>query len=118
MATRSDEDIDLFRGEFLELSGGANFYGENLNELRAKFKKSLHVFLEVCKFNLRIPPELNARLVIAAQAQVECINTLALEATLLKSDGLSALRRSSWPSDGGAARLLPRFKITTISRRG
>ena len=126
-----DEDIDLFRDEFLGLSGGANFYGKDLNELRAEFKKSLHVFLAVCKemgveprryfsgkFNLRIPPELHERLAIAAQAQGERINTLALEATLLESDGLSALHRSGWPSDGGAARLLPRFKITTISGRG
>ena len=84
----------------------------------SEFKKSPHVFLEVCKFNLRIPPELHERLAIAAQAQGERINTLAHEATLLESDGLSALHRSDWPSDGGAARLLPRFKITTISGRG
>lgn len=70
------------------------------------------------KFNLRIPPELHERLAIEAQAQGERINTPALEATLLKSDGLSALHRPDWRSDGGAARLLPGFKITTISGRG
>jgi len=44
-----DEDLDLFRGEILGLSGGADFYGKNPKELRAEFKKSLQVFLAVCK---------------------------------------------------------------------
>ena len=88
-----DEALDLFRGEILGLSGGADFYGKNPRELRAEFKKSLRVFLEVCKekgleprrhfsgkFNLRIPAELHERLAIAAQAQGKSINTLAQEA--------------------------------------
>jgi len=57
------------------------------------FKKSLAVFLEVCrekgveprrhfsgKFNLRIPTELHEQLAIAAQAAGKSINTLAQEA--------------------------------------
>lgn len=88
-----DEELDLFRGEILGLSGGADFYGKNPKELRAEFRKSLQVFLEVCKekgieprrnfsgkFNLRIPPELHERLAIEAQAQGKSINTLAQEA--------------------------------------
>ena len=88
-----DEDLDLFRGEILGLSGGADFYGKNPKELRAEFKKSLEVFLEVCrekgleprrhfsgKFNLRISPELHERLALEAQAQGKSINTLAQEA--------------------------------------
>ena len=88
-----DEELDLFRGEVLGLSGGADFYGKNPKELRAEFKKSLEVFLEVCKekgleprrhfsgkFNLRISPELHERLAIEAQAQGKSINTLAQEA--------------------------------------
>ena len=88
-----DEEIDLFRGEILGLSGGADFYGKNSRELRAEFKKSLQVFLEVCKekgleprrhfsgkFNLRIPPALHEKLAIEAQAQGKSINTLAQEA--------------------------------------
>ena len=88
-----DEDLDLFRGEILGLNGGADFYGKNPKELRAEFKKSLLVFLEVCrekaieprrqfsgKFNLRIPPELHERLAIEAQAQGKSINSLAQEA--------------------------------------
>lgn len=44
-----DEELDLFHGEILGLSGGADFYGKNPKELRTEFKKSLQVFLEVCK---------------------------------------------------------------------
>ena len=42
-----DADLDLFRGEILGLTGGADFYGKNPRELRSEFKKSLEVFLEV-----------------------------------------------------------------------
>ena len=88
-----DEELDLFRGEILGLSGGADFYGKNPKMLRTEFKKSLQVFLDVCrekgieprrqfsgKFNLRIPPELHEKLAIEAQAQGKSINTLAQEA--------------------------------------
>jgi predicted HicB family RNase H-like nuclease len=85
-----DEELDLFRGEILGLSGGADFYGKKPKALRTEFKKSLQIFLEVCqekgieprrhfsgKFNLRIPPELHEKLAIKAQAQGKSINTLA-----------------------------------------
>ena len=88
-----DPELDQFRGEILGLNGGADFHGRNPRELRAEFKKSLHVFLEVCrekgieprrhysgKFNPRIPPELHEQLVIVAQAEGKSINTLAQEA--------------------------------------
>jgi len=87
-----DEELDVFRGEILGLNGGADFFGKNPKELRTEFKKSLRVFLEVCKekgieprrhfsgkFNLRISPELHERLAIEAQAQGKSINTLAQE---------------------------------------
>jgi predicted HicB family RNase H-like nuclease len=88
-----DAEIDMFRGEILGLTGGADFYGRTPKELRAEFRKSLSVFLEVCKekgieprrsysgkFNLRIPPDLHEKLAIAAQAEGKSINTLAQEA--------------------------------------
>lgn len=88
-----DEELDLFRGEILGLSGGADFYGKSPKDLRREFKQSLQIFLEVCKekgieprrhfsgkFNLRIPPELHEKLAIAAQAQGKSINALAQEA--------------------------------------
>jgi predicted HicB family RNase H-like nuclease len=88
-----DEETDQFRGEILGISGGADFYGSNPDELRREFKKSLEVFLEVCKekgieprrqysgkFNLRIPPELHEQLAMAAEVQGKSLNTLAQEA--------------------------------------
>ena len=88
-----DSETDLFRGEILGLSGGADFYGANPDELRLEFKKSLDVFLEVCReqgvdprkqfsgrFNLRIPPSLHEKLAMAAQAQGISLNSLAQEA--------------------------------------
>ena len=88
-----DEETDQFRGEILGLSGAADFYGSSPEELRREFKKSLDVFLEVCKeqgikprrhfsgkFNLRIPPELHEKLAMTAEAQGKSLNTLAQEA--------------------------------------
>ena len=88
-----DADLDTFRGEILSLNGGADFYGKNTKELRAEFRNSLKVFLDVCrekgikprrnysgKFNLRIPAELHEKLAIVAQAEGKSINTLAQEA--------------------------------------
>ncbi|MYM66047.1 toxin-antitoxin system HicB family antitoxin [Pseudoduganella sp. FT55W] len=88
-----DPELDLFRGEILGLNGGADFYGKNPKELRAEFKKSLEVFLAVCreqgieprrhfsgKFNLRISPELHEKLAITAQVEGKSINAIAQEA--------------------------------------
>ena len=88
-----DEETDLFRGEILGLSGGADFYGSSPEELRREFKRSLDVFLEVCKeqgieprrhysgkFNHRIPPELHEKLAMTAEAQGKSLNSLAQEA--------------------------------------
>ena len=46
-----DPELDLFRGEILGLSGGADFYGKNPKELRTEFKRSLKAFLDVCREN-------------------------------------------------------------------
>jgi len=88
-----DAELDMFRGEILGLNGGADFYGRTPEELRTEFRKSLQVFLEVCrekgieprrhysgKFNVRIPPALHERLAIVAQAEGKSLNTLAHEA--------------------------------------
>lgn len=92
-----DAALDLFRGEILGLNGGADFFGKTPKELKAEFKKSLKVFLEVCaeqgiaprknysgKFNLRIAPDLHERLAIVAQAEGKSLNKLAEEALALR----------------------------------
>jgi len=88
-----DDDTDLFRGEILGLTGGADFYGCSPEELRREFHKSLDVFLEVCrekgieprrqysgKFNLRISPQLHEQLALRAQASHKSLNAFAQEA--------------------------------------
>ncbi|CAN2046411.1 hypothetical protein GMMP1_540004 [Candidatus Magnetomoraceae bacterium gMMP-1] len=70
-----DPMIDQFRGEFIGLNGGADFYAANIEELREEGKISLKVFLEMCKeeglnphkkcsekFNLSVSPELNVEI--------------------------------------------------------
>lgn len=92
-----DAELDLFRGEILGLNGGADFYGKSPREVRAEFKKSLQVCLDVCnekgiepsrhfsgKFNLRISPELHEQLAIAAQAEGKSINLVSQEALQLR----------------------------------
>lgn len=44
-----DPEILLFRGEFLELSGGADFYAGTVAALHEEGRNSLRVFLEMCR---------------------------------------------------------------------
>ena len=76
-----DPDIDLFRGEFVGLNGGADFYACDVAGLKREGEISLQVFMEACqedgvesfktfscKFNVRISAELHANIVSAATA--------------------------------------------------
>ena len=87
-----DPDINLFRGEFIELNGGADFYAADVESLRREGEISLRVFLEMCaekgieprrqfsgKFNVRIPPELHARLALEAAASNKSLNAVVVE---------------------------------------
>lgn len=42
-----DPDAETFRGEFVGLNGGADFYGESVAQLEAEGAKSLSVFRDV-----------------------------------------------------------------------
>lgn len=88
-----DAELDMFRGEVLGLNGGADFYGKSPKQLRAEFRKSIQVFLDVCrekgveprrnysgKFNLRIPAELHEKLALVAELEGKSINTITQEA--------------------------------------
>ena len=82
-----DPDIDLFRGEFVGLNGGADFYASDVAGLKREGEISLRVFMEACqedgvepfkafsgKFNVRIPTELHAEIVSAAAANGKSLN--------------------------------------------
>lgn len=82
-----DPEIRMFRGEFLGLKGGADFYAESVQSLIEEGRRSLAVFLEMCrekniephrnfsgKFNVRLDPHDHAAAVIAAAAQGKSLN--------------------------------------------
>lgn len=82
-----DPDIAMFRGEFIGLNGGADFYAADVAGLRREGAVSLKVFLEMCRedgveprksysgrFNLRISPELHASAAAAAAAEGKSLN--------------------------------------------
>ena len=82
-----DPDIDMFRGEFVGLNGGADFYAQDIAGLRREGAASLKVFLEMCeedgaeprrqfsgRFDVRLPPELHADIAAAAAAHGKSLN--------------------------------------------
>ena len=82
-----DPDIEMFRGEFVGLNGGADFYARDIPGLRREGAASLEVFLDMCKedgvepqkqfsgkFNVRIPPDLHAAIAAAAAADGKSLN--------------------------------------------
>ncbi len=82
-----DPDIDMFRGEFIGLNGGADFYAKDIDGLRKEGEISLKVFLEMCKedgveprkaysgkFNLRVSPKLHAEITARALAEGKSLN--------------------------------------------
>lgn len=87
-----DPEINKFRGEFVGINGGADFYASTVEELRKEGETSLKVFLEMCaeegveprkhfsgKFNLRVPPTLHQQLAIQAAARGKSINAWIIE---------------------------------------
>jgi predicted HicB family RNase H-like nuclease len=84
-----DPEIGMLRGEFLGLAGGADFYAKSLDELVKEGRKSLKVFLALCKekniepfrefsgrFNVRLDPKTHEAAVIAAAAEHKSLNEL------------------------------------------
>ncbi|PIE65098.1 MAG: toxin-antitoxin system HicB family antitoxin [Desulfobacterales bacterium] len=82
-----DPEIEMFRGEFTSLNGGADFYATNIAELRKEGETSLKIFLKMCqeegiepkkqysgKFNLRVSPELHADVATKAAAEGKSLN--------------------------------------------
>lgn len=82
-----DPEIEMFRGEFVGLNGGADFYAADIEGLRREGDLSLKVFLEMCaedgveptkeysgKFNLRVPTDLHAELALRAAAAGKSLN--------------------------------------------
>jgi len=56
-----DPDIQMFRGEFVGLNGGADFYAADVAGLKLEGEISLRVFLEACE-RRGIEPRKQARI--------------------------------------------------------
>ena len=88
-----DPDIQMFRGEFVGLNGGADFYAADVAGLKREGEISLRVFLDACarrgieprrhfsgKFSLRVDPATHEAATIAAAARGQSLNQWASEA--------------------------------------
>lgn len=88
-----DPEIGMFRGEFVGLSGGADFYATSVEALAAEARQSLAVYLEVCaqkgmapfrqfsgRFNVRLDPLLHEAAVTAAAAENMSLNEWVADA--------------------------------------
>ncbi|MDX3925629.1 MAG: type II toxin-antitoxin system HicB family antitoxin [Shinella sp.] len=82
-----DPTIRMFRGEFLGLNGGADFYADSVEGLYKEGETSLAVFLEMCaeknlapfrnfsgRFNIRLNPRTHEAAVIAAASEGKSLN--------------------------------------------
>ncbi|NVK30244.1 MAG: type II toxin-antitoxin system HicB family antitoxin [Gammaproteobacteria bacterium] len=82
-----DPEIESFRGEFIGLNGGADFYADNAADLKREGELSLRAFLDACerhsippkkqysgKFNLRVSSELHSQIADLAAANGDSLN--------------------------------------------
>lgn len=82
-----DPEIEMFRGEFIGLNGGADFYASDIENLKKEGAISLQTFIDMCeedgvsprreysgKFNVRIPSGLHANIASAAASQGKSLN--------------------------------------------
>ena len=83
-----DPQANLFRGEFVDLNGGADFYAANVKSLQREGKLSLKVFLDMCredkveprksysgKLMVRLPVEVHAKAAASAASEGKSLNT-------------------------------------------
>ena len=82
-----DPDSNQFRGEFVDVNGGADFYAADVKSLKREGKISLKVFLDICvedgvgprksysgKLMVRLPVVLHQRAAVSAASQGKSLN--------------------------------------------
>ena len=87
-----DPDIEMFRGEFIGLNGGADFYASDVAGLMREGAVSLRTFMEVCaergieprknfsgKFALRLSSQTHEAAALAAAAHGMSLNQWAAD---------------------------------------
>jgi len=88
-----DPEIQMLRGEFLGLNGGADFLAKDVEGLFREGRISLKVFLDMCaekginpfreysgRFNIRLDPKTHAAAATAAAAKDKSLNEWVAEA--------------------------------------
>jgi predicted HicB family RNase H-like nuclease len=83
-----DDEAKIFHGEVVGLKDIITFQGSSVEELEEAFKDSVEDYLAWCKkrkerpektfsgtFNLRIPPDLHARLALQAKSMGVSLNS-------------------------------------------
>lgn len=97
-----DPEIDMFRGDFVGLNGGADFYSSDVKGLHREGAISLRVFLKTCeakgidprkhfsgRFVLRVDPIVHEAAALAAAAHGQSLNQWIAE----------VIKRSAQPTD-------------------
>lgn len=87
-----DPELEMFRGEFVGLNGGADFYAKDIDGLKREGEISLKVFLDACaedgveprksysgKFVLRLDPKTHEAASAVAIAEGKSLNQWAAE---------------------------------------
>ena len=87
-----DPAIEMFRGEFIGLNGSADFYANNIENLKKEGAISLKVFMNACKkrniepkkeysgkFNVRVPSKLHANITTAAISEGKSLNKWVID---------------------------------------
>lgn len=87
-----DPEIEMFRGEFIGLNGGADFYADNIRKLKKEGQTSLRIFLEYAKkknipakkkfsgqFVLRLKPQVHKRYTTLAKTKNVSLNQVIAE---------------------------------------
>ena len=85
-----DPELQMFRGEFVSLNGGADFYAADVEGLKREGEISPRIFLEACerrgieprkqfsgKFSLRLDPQTHEAATLAAAAHGQSLNQWA-----------------------------------------
>ena len=94
-----DPQTNLFRGEFVDLNGGADFYAADVRSLQREGKLSLKVFLDMCredkveprksysgKLMVRLPAEVHAKAAASAASEGKSLNTWLTDVVAQASD--------------------------------
>lgn len=87
-----DDEAKIFHGEIVGLKDIITFQGKSVEELEQAFKDSINDYLGWCKlrgekpektfsgtFNLRIPPQLHAKLALQAKSMGLSLNAYVAE---------------------------------------